>query len=142
LSVAHGLDQPKTALVGSEAPCPDRQRTKMSTQPSSITPRGRLQSGRETRVNPRDRDVISAQTIPAGSPEPIESFVDPGTAARYLQTTRRHVLEMVRAGLIVGHPLDPHAKKKDWRFLLSELHAYMLSCDQRPPGACKPPRRV
>ena len=114
----------------------------MSTQPSSITPRGRLQSVRETRVNPRDRDVISAQTIPAASPEPVESSVDPGTAARYLHTTRRHVLEMVRAGLIVGHPLDPHAKKKDWRFLLSELHAYMLSCDQRPPGACKPPRRV
>ena len=32
---------------------------------------------------------------------------------------RRHVLEMVRKGLIPGHPLDPHAKKKDWRFLLS-----------------------
>jgi len=88
----------------------------MSTQPSSMTPRARLQSVRETRV-------------------------DPDTAANYLQTTRRHVLEMVREGLIPGHPLDPHAKKKDWRFLLSELHAYMLSCDQRPPGACKP-RRV
>jgi excisionase family DNA binding protein len=73
---------------------------------------------------------------------PAEAFVDPDTAADYLQTTRRHVLEMVREGLIPGHPLDHHAKKKDWRFLLSELHAYMLSCDQRPPEACKPPRRV
>jgi hypothetical protein len=79
--------------------------------------------------------MTSAQTIPALSPEPFESFVDPDTAARFLQTTRRHVLEMARAGLIVGHPLDPHAKKKDWRFLLSELRAYMVSCDQRPPGA-------
>jgi hypothetical protein len=107
----------------------------MSTQPSSIAPRGRVQ----TDLDSRDRD---AQTTSPGSPAPVEFFVDPGTAARYLHTTRRHVLEMARAGLIVGHPLDPRAKKKDWRFLLSELHAYMLSCDQRPPGTCKPPRRV
>jgi hypothetical protein len=84
----------------------------------------------------------SAQSIPAMSPAPVKGFVDPDTAARYLHTTRRQLLEMVRAGLILGHPLDPRAKKKDWRFLLSELHAYMLSCDQRPPGARKPPRSV
>ena len=71
-----------------------------------------------------------------------EPFVDPDTAARYLRTTRRHVLEMVRTGLIVGHPLNPSSKKKDWRFLLSELHAYMLSCESRPPEARKLPRRV
>jgi hypothetical protein len=52
------------------------------------------------------------------------------------------VLEMVRNGLIVGHPLNPNSKKKDWRFLLSELHAYMLSCESRPPEARKLPRRV
>jgi hypothetical protein len=86
--------------------------------------------------------MMSTQTIPARSPAPVESFVDPDTAAQYLHTTRRHVVEMARAGLILGHPLDPRAKKKDWRFLLSELRAYMLSCDQRPPGARKPPRRV
>jgi excisionase family DNA binding protein len=85
--------------------------------------------------------MSTQRTIPT-LPEPVEPFVDPETAANYLQTTRRHVLEMVREGLIPGHPLDPNAKKKDWRFLLSELHAYMLSCDQRPPGARKPPRRV
>ena len=36
---------------------------------------------------------------------PAESFVDPDTAANFLRTTRRHVLEMVREGLIPGHPL-------------------------------------
>jgi hypothetical protein len=86
--------------------------------------------------------MMSTQTIPTPWPAPVESFVDPDTAARYLHTTRRHVLEMARCGLILGHPLDPHAKKKDWRFLLSELRAYMLSSDQRPPGVRKPPRRV
>jgi len=86
--------------------------------------------------------MISAQRLPAMLLAPVEAFVDPDTAARYLHTTRRQLLEMVRAGLILGHPLDPRAKKKDWRFLLSELHAYMLSCGQRPPGARKPPRSV
>ena len=72
----------------------------------------------------------------------LEPFVDPDTAARFLRTTRRHVLEMVRGGLIIGHPLDPNSKKKDWRFLLSELHAYMVSCEARPPGAPKPSKGV
>jgi excisionase family DNA binding protein len=85
---------------------------------------------------------VSTQRISVESPVPAEHFVDADTAANYLRTTRRHVLEMVRKGLIPGYPLDPNAKKKDWRFLLSELHTYMLSCDSRPPGARKPPRRV
>ena len=71
-----------------------------------------------------------------------ERFVDPDTAARYLGITRRHLLVMARAGLIAGHPLDPHSQKKDWRFLLSELHAYMVSCEARPPGAPKPAKGV
>ena len=86
--------------------------------------------------------MMFAHNIPVTANAPAEPFVDPDTAAIYLQTTRRHLLEMVRKGFIPGHPLDPHAKKKDWRFLLSELRAYMLRCDQRPPGARKPPRRV
>ena len=85
---------------------------------------------------------MSIKTSPVVPPAPVERFVDPDTAANYLQTKRRRLLEMVRKGLIPGHPLDPQAKKKEWRFLLSELHACMLSCDLRPPGAPKPPRRV
>jgi len=89
-----------------------------------------------------NQPLHTTRTSPFTPLEPVEPFVDPDAAANYLRTTRRHVLEMVRQGLIPGYPLDPHAKKKDWRFLLSELHAYMLSCDQRPPGARKLLRRV
>src|SRR5229473_8286287 len=87
---------------------------------------------------------MSSQTAALTPPAQFEPepFVDPDTAARYLRTTRRHVLEMVRAGLIVGHPLDPRSKKKDWRFLLSELHAYMVSSESRPPGARKLPSKI
>ena len=99
--------------------------------------RSKGQSPRRSR-----KEEILMSTLPRIVSSMPESFVDPESAATYLRTTRRHVLEMVRGGLIPGHPLDAQAKKKDWRFLLSELHAYMLSCDQRPPGARKPPRRV
>jgi excisionase family DNA binding protein len=84
----------------------------------------------------------STETTTTVAPLRVEYFVDPDTAANYLQTTRRHLLEMVREGRIPGHPLDHNAKKKEWRFLLSELQSYMLSCDQRPPEARKPSRRV
>src|ERR1700687_240214 len=91
--------------------------------------------------DPKDGNMMSTstQSVSVIPPAPAEAFVDSDNAANYLRTTRRHVLEMAREGTIPGYPLDPHAKKKDWRFLLSELHAYMLSCDQRPPGARKPP---
>jgi hypothetical protein len=71
----------------------------------------------------------------------VEYFVDPQAAAHYLRTSRKHVLEMVRKGIIPGHPLDPASQKKDWRFLLSELRDHMLKCGQRPPEAHNP-RRV
>jgi excisionase family DNA binding protein len=79
--------------------------------------------------------VDPTQAVPRVLAVRAEPFVDPDTAANYLRTTRRHVLEMVREGLIPGHPLDPHAKKKDWRFLLSELHAYMLRGRMKPERA-------
>jgi excisionase family DNA binding protein len=79
---------------------------------------------------------------PAASTATLEHFVDGDTAASFLGITRRTLLQKVRDGKIPGHALDPSAGKKDWRFLLSELHAYMVSCETRPPGARKPPRRV
>jgi hypothetical protein len=79
---------------------------------------------------------------PAVPTATLEHFVDGDTAATFLGIARRTLLQKVRYGKIPGHALDPSAEKKDWRFLLSELHAYMVSCETRPPGARKPPRRV
>ncbi len=80
--------------------------------------------------------------VPPPTSAKLEAFVDADTAAGFLGITRRTLLQKVRAGKLPGHPVDPAAEKKDWRFLLSELHAYMLSCETRPPGALKPSRSV
>jgi excisionase family DNA binding protein len=51
----------------------------------------------------------------------VERFVSADTAAMFLGITRRTLLQKVRAGKIPGHPLDPSAYRKEWRFKLSEL---------------------
>ena len=56
-----------------------------------------------------------------------EPFVDPDTAAAFVGITRRTLLQKVRAGKIPGHALDRGAKKKEWRFKLSELDHYLCS---------------
>ena len=87
--------------------------------------------------------MTASHALGASAPaSTLEHFVDGDTAATFLGITRRTLLQKVRDGKIPGHALDPSAEKKDWRFLLSELHAYMVSCETRPPGARKPPRRV
>jgi excisionase family DNA binding protein len=75
-------------------------------------------------------EVLSSTS--AGGPQAqalqfIEPFVDADTAATFLGITRRTLLQKVRAGKIPGHPLDPGAQKKEWRFKLSELDRYLCS---------------
>ncbi len=59
--------------------------------------------------------------VPAPPPQNLEPFVDADIAATFLGITRRTLLQKVRAGKIPGHPLDSTAKKREWRFKLSEL---------------------
>ena len=74
--------------------------------------------------------MTASQALGAAAPvATFEHFVDGDTAATFLGITRRTLLQKVRDGKIPGHALDPSAEKKDWRFLLSELHAYMVSCE-------------
>jgi Helix-turn-helix domain len=54
--------------------------------------------------------------------ESLEGFVDAEQAARFLFLTRRHVLELARAGKLPGHPIGDGARRV-WRFRLSELAA-------------------
>jgi hypothetical protein len=50
----------------------------------------------------------------------IEPFVDANRAAEFLVITRRHLLELARAGDIPAYPIGT-GKRKTWRFRLSEI---------------------
>lgn len=54
--------------------------------------------------------------------DPLEPFVDADQAAKFLFLTRRHVLELARAGKLPGYPIGGGARRV-WRFRLSELAA-------------------
>ena len=60
-------------------------------------------------------------------PHDPEPFVDPDTAAAFLGITRRTLLQKARSGRVPGHPLDGDAKRKEWRFKLSELDRFMIA---------------
>ncbi len=60
-------------------------------------------------------------------PHDPEPFVDAGTAAAFLGITRRTLLQKARSGRVPGHPLDGAAKRKEWRFKLSELDRFMIA---------------
>jgi len=55
----------------------------------------------------------------------FEPYVAAEEAAEFLKITPRRVKEMARAGTVPAHPVDPDAERKEWRFLLSELSAWM-----------------
>jgi hypothetical protein len=67
----------------------------------------------------------SPALIAESTAQSLEPFVDADIAATFLGITRRTLLQKVRVGKIPGHPLDPTAKKKEWRFKLSELDRFI-----------------
>jgi hypothetical protein len=52
------------------------------------------------------------------TPEP---FVSAEKAADFLDISRRYLLSLARKGIRGAYPLDGRAKRKVWRFRLSEL---------------------
>jgi excisionase family DNA binding protein len=146
LSVAHGLDQPNTAVVGSEPPCPARQRTKMSTQPSRIA---RPQSSHVIREAPiksasdpaqkshvsYSNDQVGAVTLPnlarpdetvVDSNVHLDSLLDSEEAGRFLRIHPVTVKRLARSGRLPGFRIGNR-----WRFRFSDLddwaHSTVLS---------------
>jgi Helix-turn-helix domain len=72
---------------------------------------------------------LSITPIPAGdrpmSTLAIEYYVASEEAAEFLKVTTRRLNDMARSGKVPAHPVDPSAARKEWRFLLSELSAWM-----------------
>jgi hypothetical protein len=54
------------------------------------------------------------------APEP---FVSAAAAADFLSVSPRYLLALARKGIAGAYPLDPQARRKVWRFRLSELVA-------------------
>ncbi len=69
---------------------------------------------------------MTTTTIASANPSPIEYFVSAEEAGKFLGLHPRTVQRMAREGSIPGHPLGEGARKT-WRFLLSELDAWMRS---------------
>ena len=64
----------------------------------------------------------------------LEPFVDANRAAEFLLITRRHLLELARAGEIPAHPIGA-GKRKTWRFRLSQIADAISTekiCDPAP----------
>jgi excisionase family DNA binding protein len=63
-----------------------------------------------------------------------EPYVDPDTAAAFLNTNRLRVIRMARSGSLPAHPLGA-GKRRQWRFKLSELDKHMRTGlnDRHPP---------
>ena len=59
--------------------------------------------------------MMSTQAVPVVRLAPAEPFVDPDTAANYLRTTRRHVLEMVREAVQISPRFTPRPNQRQRR---------------------------
>jgi hypothetical protein len=66
------------------------------------------------------------------TPEP---FVSAEKAADFVDLKPRHLLALARRGIAGAYPLDPNAKRKVWRFLLSELAAAIKAKRVDPQNA-------
>ncbi len=58
-----------------------------------------------------------------------EPYVSADVVADYLKIDRRHVLAMARRGRLPGLAVDANAKRKLWRFKLSEVDAALAGND-------------
>lgn len=68
-------------------------------------------------------------------PPEREPFVGPKIVAEFLDLDKETVNRYARLGYIPAHPLHVAGKRVHWRFLLSEVHAAILS---RTNTYCEP----
>ncbi len=68
----------------------------------------------------KSESTLSTVPIPRNTFEP---FVSADAVACYVGIERRQVMQLTRAGKLPAYPLDPEAKRKAWRYKLSEVEA-------------------
>jgi len=80
-------------------------------------------------ARPRTSEVRDPSTpsVVDSAVDPLqEYFVDASVAAEYLHCSRKHILRLSRHGVIPAHPIS-FGRRITWRYLLSELRAWVLS---------------
>lgn len=75
--------------------------------------------------------------MPDATPQ-AERFVDASTVATYLSITKRQTLKLARSGKLPSHPLTPTLRTKTYRFLLSEVEAFVLGAHCAVAGKLSP----
>jgi hypothetical protein len=63
----------------------------------------------------------------------FEPFVSADAVACYVGIERRQVMQLTRAGKLPAYPIDSEAKRKAWRYKLSEVDA-MISGSRKAVG--------
>src|ERR1700739_1331162 len=71
----------------------------------------------------RSQPPRKSRTVPCAR----KRFVDADKAAQYLCCSRKHLLKLSIHGKVPAHPLPGSGTRRTWRYLLSELHDWMLS---------------
>lgn len=79
---------------------------------------------------PKSESNSSAVPTPGNTFEP---FVSADAVACYVGIERRQVMQLTRAGKLPAYPVDPEAKRKAWRYKLSEVDA-MISGSRKAIG--------
>ena len=57
----------------------------------------------------------------------FEHFVSPDVAAEFIGTSRKQLLALTRKGIIPGYPTGTGSKRKQWKYLLSEIRNAITS---------------
>jgi hypothetical protein len=86
----------------------------------------------------------SGVSEPHNPQEQVEYFVDAAVAAQFLSIKRKYLLKLSRQGQIPAHPIGC-GKRKQWRYLISEIRQWMLSSTTKfglGPCATRPDNRV
>lgn len=84
------------------------------------------------------RSTMSMQTSTIPSPVYLEPeyYVCSEEAARFLKLNLRTIQRLAREGAIPAHPFG-EGSRKSWRFLLSELDAWMKAKVNSPRRPCR-----
>ena len=80
-----------------------------------------------TQRTPAVRDSSNPSISVNRTADPLqEYFVDASVAAKFLGCSRKYVLRLSKQGVIPAHPIS-FGRRVTWRYLLSELRAWVLS---------------